>query len=60
MEIREKEELKKWSWWQVGGPADYFCQPENGEELQEALLWGGRESPFCYSFRERDQCAYQR
>ena len=39
MEIREKSELKPLSRWQTGGPADYFCRPENPEELREALLW---------------------
>ena len=28
----------------MGGEADYFCQPENKEELQEALLWAEEKS----------------
>lgn len=44
MEIKEKEPLKHRTWWKVGGPADYFCLPENGEELQEALLWAEKKS----------------
>ena len=39
MRITKKEPLKQWSWWQVGGLADYFCQPENADQLKEALLW---------------------
>ena len=39
MEIKEKENLKQWSWWKVGGVADYFCQPKNKEELEEAFSW---------------------
>ena len=39
MKIIEQEPLKPWSWWRTGGPAEYFCQPENPEELKEALSW---------------------
>ena len=39
MKIKQNEPLKNWSWWRVGGLADYFCQPENQEELKEALAW---------------------
>lgn len=39
MQITERESLQKHSWWKIGGKADYFCQPENGDELKEALLW---------------------
>lgn len=39
MEIREKENLKPFSWWQTGGVAEYFCQPTKPEELKSALCW---------------------
>ena len=39
MEIAQNEDLKKFNWWRVGGPAEYFCQPENINELKSALLW---------------------
>ena len=44
MQIKENEILKKWSWWKVGGPADYFCQPENPEELESALKWAEKNN----------------
>ncbi|MGI9548543.1 MAG: UDP-N-acetylmuramate dehydrogenase [Bdellovibrionales bacterium] len=47
MDIKEKENLRAWSWWKVGGVADYFCQPSNKEELQEALSWAkNKKLPF--------------
>lgn len=39
MQIKKNEPLKEWSWWKVGGPADYFCQPENLDQLKYALQW---------------------
>ena len=39
MQIIEKEELRKHSWWQIGGPSEYFCQPQSPEELKKALQW---------------------
>lgn len=39
MDIKKNESLKNYSWWKVGGSADYFCQPESPEELKEALQW---------------------
>lgn len=39
MEIKKGEDLKNRNSWQVGGPADYFCEPESLEDLKEALLW---------------------
>ena len=39
MKIVEKEDLKKYSWWQTGGLAEYFCQPENESDLHFALKW---------------------
>lgn len=37
MEIREKVELKDYSWWKIGGPADYFCLPESVAHVVEAV-----------------------
>ncbi len=37
MEIREKVTLKEWAWWKIGGPADYFCEPQSEEEVREAV-----------------------
>ena len=39
VKIKENESLKKWTWWKVGGPAQFFCEPKNKEELKEALEW---------------------
>ena len=39
MQLKKNEPLKNWSWWKVGGLADYFCQPENSDQLKEALNW---------------------
>ncbi len=47
MQIKKNESLKNWSWWKVGGTADYFCQPENPEQLKEALQWAEKnKQPF--------------
>ena len=37
MEILENVALKDWTWWKIGGPADYFCLPENVAEVREAI-----------------------
>jgi UDP-N-acetylmuramate dehydrogenase len=37
MEIRERVALKDWTYWKIGGPADYFCLPKTVEELREAV-----------------------
>ncbi len=37
MEFREKIHLKDWTWWKIGGPADYFCLPESVDEVREAV-----------------------
>ena len=40
MEIIQKNvDLKPYSWWKVGGVADYFCLPHNLDELKEAGQW---------------------
>ena len=44
MKIREKENLRLWNFWQVGGASDYFCEPKNKEEIQEALLWAKEQN----------------
>lgn len=37
MDIREKVLLKDWTWWKIGGPADFFCLPETPEQVSEAV-----------------------
>jgi UDP-N-acetylmuramate dehydrogenase len=37
MNISEGVLLKDWTWWKIGGPADFFALPENIEEVREAL-----------------------
>lgn len=37
MEIREKVSLKDWTFWKIGGEADFFCTPQSVEEVREAL-----------------------
>ena len=44
MKIIKQEPLKPWSWWRTGGLAEYFCQPENPEELKEALSWANQNN----------------
>ena len=39
MRIIENKELKELSWWKIGGPAEFFCQPKNLTELKTALNW---------------------
>jgi UDP-N-acetylmuramate dehydrogenase len=39
MEFRERVGLKDWTWWKIGGPADYFCLPNSIEEVREAILF---------------------
>lgn len=42
MQIKKNESLKNWSWWKVGGMADYFCQPADSDQLKKALQWAER------------------
>ncbi len=35
--VRQKEPLAKHCTYEVGGPAEYFCEPENFAQLQEVL-----------------------
>ena len=44
MKITTKEPLNKWTWWKVGGPAEYFCQPENVNQIKEAFLWAEKNN----------------
>jgi len=39
MEIKTNESLKPYSWWQTGGLAEFFCQPENASDLEKAFSW---------------------
>ncbi len=39
LEIQKQVSLKNWSWWKVGGLAEYFFLPKNLQELKEACLW---------------------
>ena len=39
MQIIENKSLKEMSWWRIGGPAEFFCQPKTPYELKTALLW---------------------
>lgn len=36
MEFQERVALKDFAWWKIGGPADYFCQPETVEDVRAA------------------------
>src|SRR5579864_7586154 len=37
MEIQEKVLLKDFTFWKIGGPADYFCLPTSVDEVRSAL-----------------------
>lgn len=39
IQVDTQVELAPLTWWKVGGPADFFCQPKSQSELEEALLW---------------------
>ena len=39
LKIQKQVSLKQWSWWKVGGPAEYFCLPQNLQETKEACQW---------------------
>lgn len=39
MTIDENIFLKEHTFWKIGGPADFFCQPKNLAELKEACRW---------------------
>lgn len=37
MTILENEALNEWTFWKIGGPADFFCLPKTIEDLKEAV-----------------------
>jgi UDP-N-acetylmuramate dehydrogenase len=37
VEIQSQVSLKDWTWWKIGGPAEYFCLPENMDQVREAV-----------------------
>jgi len=37
--IQKNVDLKPYSWWRVGGMADYFCLPQSLEDLKEVCQW---------------------
>jgi len=39
LDIQEKILLKDWTWWKIGGPADFFCLPTNIGEVRDAVHW---------------------
>ena len=39
MTIEENVSLRDLTFWKIGGPADFFCQPKNLEDLKEAYRW---------------------
>ena len=39
LKIQKQVSLNQWSWWKAGGPAEYFCLPQNLQEIKEACLW---------------------
>lgn len=39
MEIQSDIELSSYTWWKVGGVADYFCLPQSVEHIEEALMF---------------------
>jgi UDP-N-acetylmuramate dehydrogenase len=43
VEIREKVSLKDWAWWEIGGPADFFCLPQTIEDVRKALEFASRK-----------------
>lgn len=39
MEIRERVALRDFTFWKIGGEADFFCLPENADQVREAILF---------------------
>ena len=37
--VKTQVSLKSYNTWRVGGEAEYFCRPQNIEELKEVYLW---------------------
>jgi UDP-N-acetylmuramate dehydrogenase len=47
VEILEKVPLKDWTFWKIGGPADYFCLPTSIDEVRDALTFArDKKIPF--------------
>ncbi|MDP2669435.1 MAG: FAD-binding protein [bacterium] len=45
--IKENIAIAPYTVFKIGGPADYFCEVKNTEELKEALNWAGeKKAPF--------------
>lgn len=44
IEINKNVNLSQWTSWGVGGSAEFYCAPENIEELKEAMLWARKNS----------------
>ncbi|OGF70946.1 hypothetical protein A3C73_03935 [Candidatus Giovannonibacteria bacterium RIFCSPHIGHO2_02_FULL_44_11] len=45
--IKENIALAPYTVFKIGGPADYFCEVKNTEEIKEALNWTGeKKAPF--------------
>lgn len=42
--IRKNEPMAMHTWFQLGGPALYFAEPENVEQLSEMLAWAAGEN----------------
>ena len=46
MEIRQGVSLKDWTWWKIGGAADFFCLPASVAQVREAVEFAhGRGLP---------------
>lgn len=44
IEIKEKISLASYTSWLIGGEADYFCLPENEQQLKEAWVWAAEKN----------------
>ena len=42
-QLRQEVELAGFTTWKVGGPAEYFAEPKNLEELEALLMWGRQQ-----------------
>lgn len=43
IQIQNNIPLDSYTSWLVGGPAEYFCLPQNKSELEEAVLWAAEK-----------------
>lgn len=43
MKILEKENLSGWTFWKIGGPADFFCLPESLEDVKQATVFARKK-----------------